>query len=457
MFVLAEGGMGTVEAALDLGPTASSEGAESPEPNVERIVALKRLLPGAARDKRRIEMFLREARLAKMLEHPNIVRAYDFGELGGELYLAMEFVDGEPLSKLLTAIKESGETLPLEITAWLLAEVCRGLHAAHELCDPATGAALHLVHRDVSPHNIMLGFDGRVRLLDFGVAKIDSGNATRTGEVKGKAAYMSPEQAMGDPLERRSDLFSLGAVLYECVTLERMWGNGTDMDVIRKLALESPPRLQMTELSAPPSLVVPEALASLHATLVEKEASARPRAALEVAEALDAFVPDPAGAARRLGALLSRYFGAAAQVRREKLTRALETLTPTQAATLRESVLPGVPETPPAGRAPRRAGRTFALGALGITVALFFIAARMRPTERREPLPAPSSALTPVVMQAAPAHSAAQVPTAPALSDAAAEPAASASARRPLALPRRAPKAQPSAKPKAADIDETPF
>ncbi|MBX3262100.1 MAG: protein kinase, partial [Labilithrix sp.] len=345
LFVIGRGGMGSVEAAL-----TSAEGAIDRDRVYERVVALKRLLPDGARDARRVEMFLREARLAAMLEHPNVVRAYDYGELDGELYLAMEYVEGQPLSRVLQALDDAGERMPPSVVAWVLAETCRGLHAAHELADPSTGAPLHLVHRDVSPQNVMIGHDGRVRLLDFGVAKIEAENVTRTGEVKGKTAYMSPEQAMGDPLDRRSDLFGVGALLFECLALRRMWGAGTDMDVLRKLALEAPPSL---EACGEP---LPAGLAELHARLVAREAKDRPATALEVADALARFTEDPPAAARELRAILEAHFGEQARAQRARLEASLRAIAPRQADALRESLAPTrASDAPPVARDPTRA------------------------------------------------------------------------------------------------------
>ncbi len=170
--------MGSVEVALD-----------QSEDSVHGIVALKRLLPEDARDPRRKEMFLREARLAALLAHPNVVRAFAFGEIYDELFLAMEYVEGEPLSRVLAAARESGRKLDESLVAYILAQVCEGLHAAHELRD-VSGQPLHVVHRDVSPHNVMIAYEGHVKVLDFGVAKFEAaGHQTRTGEVKGKMAY----------------------------------------------------------------------------------------------------------------------------------------------------------------------------------------------------------------------------------------------------------------------------
>lgn len=338
LFVIGRGGMGSVEAALELGdPSAPREGAEAAHPSsYQRIVALKRLLPDAAQDARRTEMFLREAKLAAMLRHPNVIRAYDYGEIEGELYLAMEYVEGQPLSRVLGALAKENTTLEPSLAAHVLAEVCEGLHAAHELADEK-GQPLQLVHRDVSPQNVMLAFDGHVRLLDFGVAKIEAESVTKTGEVKGKTAYMSPEQAMGDAIDRRSDLFGVGAVLFECLTSRRMWGDGTDMDVIRKLALESPPDLAAHAKDAPAEMC------ALYTKLVARDAKDRPATARDVAETLRALVPQGSeAAARAIRDILETHFGAQAEKQRARLLWSLDNVAPDQAQELRESVLPSL-------------------------------------------------------------------------------------------------------------------
>jgi serine/threonine protein kinase len=377
LFVIGRGGMGTVEAALEVHPGGGEPGDDPREAGYERVVALKRLLPDSARDKRRVEMFLREAKLAKLLDHPNVVRAFDYGEIDGELFLAMEYVEGQALSRVLKALADGNGELGPALAAHVLAEVCEGLHAAHELKDES-GQPLNLVHRDVSPQNVMVGYDGHVRLLDFGVAKIEAESVTKTGEVKGKTAYMSPEQAMGDALDRRSDLFGVGAVLFECLALRRMWGDGTDMDVIRKLALEKPPRLEdavpggatvppaaalagaaVRETAVPGAAAVPAALCALYTRLVAREVRERPATALEVAEELRALVPQGREeAARSLRRLLDAHFGDQAEEQRRHLTRSLEEVAPEQARELRESVSPD-PAMPPSTRgAPRERAST---------------------------------------------------------------------------------------------------
>jgi serine/threonine-protein kinase len=185
---------------------------------------------------------------------------------------------------------------------------------------------LNVIHRDVSPHNVMVSYEGHVKLLDFGVAKMDTVDPlTRTGEVKGKTAYMSPEQAMGDPVDRRSDLFAVGAVLYECLAGERMWGSGTDVEMMRKLALETPPRLEVVAPHAP------KPLCDLVARLTARAPPDRPATALEVARELRAFVMRAsvhAVDATAIASLMSSLFTTEAAERRQLLNDAIATAAP---------------------------------------------------------------------------------------------------------------------------------
>jgi serine/threonine-protein kinase len=391
LLLIGRGGMGTVEVAL-----------ERREEGVERVVALKRLLPEASADPRREEMFLREARLAALLVHPNVVHVYAFGELCGELFMAMEYVEGEPLSHVLRVARERNCALEPGLVAFVLAQVCDGLHAAHELRDNGgLGQPLNVVHRDVSPHNVMISYDGQVKLLDFGVAKFESaGHESRTGEVKGKMAYMSPEQALGEKLDRRSDLFSVGAVLFECLSGERMWGDGTDLEVMRRLALEEPPRLDAVMGSAAQGLV------DLHRRLVARELEKRPVSAHQVAEELRAFAaatvaqPPTTDAVR---ALMQELFGTQAAQRRAILTESLEHAAPSRVQELRRQfeadALPHqvttstealIVRSPPSrAQAGRQSSQTIAAASLaallGAIVASYVLQVRMPSGARADP------------------------------------------------------------------------
>jgi serine/threonine-protein kinase len=181
----------------------------------EKLVAVKTILPLFANDLRFQQMFLDEARIASGIEHPNVAQILDLGEEGEVLYLAMEWVDGDSLSKLFRAAEKSGQQLPIGVICRIVADTCAGLHAAHELRDKS-GELLNVVHRDVSPQNILVSTKGQAKLIDFGIAKARDRVAgdTSTGLLKGKILYMPPEQAMGKPVDRRADVWAIGAVLY---------------------------------------------------------------------------------------------------------------------------------------------------------------------------------------------------------------------------------------------------
>jgi serine/threonine-protein kinase len=325
LFPLGRGGMGSVEVALE------------EQGSFRRVVALKTMLTESSRDRRQKEMFLREARLARMLNHPNVVHAFAAGAEEERLYICMEYVEGVSLDLLLGRARAADGGLSPALTAYVLAELCDGLHAAHEL-RAEDGKLLGVVHRDVSPHNVMVAYSGHVKVLDFGIAKIDESKLTHTGEVKGKTAYMAPEQALGDPLDRRSDLFAVGAILYECLAGKRMWGPGTDVEVIRKLALEQPPHLADAMPHAPPEL------AALQARLVARDPAARPANAGDVAGELRRYISScvsrgEAADEVAMRATMQRLFELEAAQRRQQLARALEKLVdPAGADALKKSL-----------------------------------------------------------------------------------------------------------------------
>ncbi|WP_437562150.1 serine/threonine-protein kinase [Sorangium sp. So ce542] len=219
------GGMATVH----LGRQHGSAG-------FRRTVAVKRLYPQFVRDPELVAMLLDEARVAARIRHPNVVATIDVVSSGGEVLLVMEYVHGESLARLLRAATKDGGAPPPRIACAVLAGALHGLHAAHE-ATAEDGAPLGLVHRDVSPHNLLVGEDGVARVLDFGVAK-SAGRAqiTRDGQLKGKLAYMSPEQIAGEPLDRRADVYSAGVVLWETLTGERLFeGRGEALSILRLL------------------------------------------------------------------------------------------------------------------------------------------------------------------------------------------------------------------------------
>ncbi|MBM4362607.1 MAG: serine/threonine protein kinase, partial [Deltaproteobacteria bacterium] len=189
-----------------------------------RLVAIKRLHPHLAKEREFVEMLLDEARLAAGIHHPNVVPILEVGASERGYYLVMEYIEGDTLARLLARSASSGERLPAPIGVRVIVDMLCGLHAAHELRDEQ-GEPTGLVHRDVSPQNILVGVDGNTRITDFGVARAASRlSATRAGQLKGKIAYMAPEQAVGDPnVDRRADVFSSGIVLWEVLAGRRLF------------------------------------------------------------------------------------------------------------------------------------------------------------------------------------------------------------------------------------------
>lgn len=190
----------------------------------EKLVAIKRILPHLADQEEFVKAFIDEARLAAFLQHANIVQIYDFGEMGESYYLSMEYLSGVDLKTVLRKASEKDQPLKLALSLFfILPQICLGLQYAHDLKD-LSGKHLNIIHRDLGPQNIFITYDGGVKLIDFGIAKASSHDATTyAGSIKGKVAYMSPEQARGEHLDHRSDLFALGVLLYELATGHRVY------------------------------------------------------------------------------------------------------------------------------------------------------------------------------------------------------------------------------------------
>ncbi len=194
----------------------------------EKLVAIKRILPHLADQEEFVKAFIDEARLAAFLQHANIVQIYDFGEMADSYYLSMEYLSGVDLKTVLQKADEKKKPLKLALSLfYILPQICLGLQYAHDLRD-LSGKKLNIIHRDLGPQNIFITFDGGVKIIDFGIAKASSHDATTyAGSIKGKVAYMSPEQAKGEPLDHRADLFALGVLLYELATGHRVYAGET--------------------------------------------------------------------------------------------------------------------------------------------------------------------------------------------------------------------------------------
>src|SRR4051812_36616528 len=182
-----------------------------------KVVVIKRVLPHLSNNPEFVRMFCDEARLAARLEHPNIVRTYEFGEVNGQYFTAMEYLPGEDLFKALNNLSMSRQLMPLHMAVGIGHQLCNGLHFAHQFTD-TSGKPLNLVHRDINPANILITYGGEVKIIDFGVAKTDANVQTINGVIKGKVAYMPPDQVLGREVDQRADIFSAGVVLWEVLT-----------------------------------------------------------------------------------------------------------------------------------------------------------------------------------------------------------------------------------------------
>jgi len=239
---LASGGMGELFLARPV-----------EDPN-SQLIAVKTLLPAMAEDPDLVLMFLDEARLAARLHHPNICRIHDLGMEDGVLFMALEFIHGEDCERIQKALAKQGKTLPIGLAARIVADAAKGLHAAHELTDES-GERVNLVHRDISPHNILTTFSGQVKIIDFGLAKaLGRATQSQTGSLKGKFAYMSPELVRSERINHRSDVFALGVVLHELLTGKRLFQADSEIATLALIArceVEPPSK---TNPNIPPAL-----------------------------------------------------------------------------------------------------------------------------------------------------------------------------------------------------------
>jgi serine/threonine protein kinase len=247
----------------------------------EKLVVLKRILPEYAEDRAFVEMFLDEARLAATLDHPNIVHVSDIGTIDGKYFFAMEFLRGKDLRAIVERARATGTRIPLEHTLSILLGVCAGLAYAHQNLGP-DGKQRGIIHRDVTPSNIFVTCDGNVKLLDFGIAKASSRlHETRSGTLKGKFGYMSPEQAQSLELDRRSDLFTVGIVMWELLTASRLYAYDAEFDCLKAIVERDAPSPASVVPDCPPALerIVQRALS--------RSKGARYQTAEELFDALD--------------------------------------------------------------------------------------------------------------------------------------------------------------------------
>ena len=286
----------------------------------QKIVAVKTMLSKLSEDAQFEQMFLDEARLASQIRHPNVVEISDLGEQEGVLYLAMEWIDGVPLNQLMKSAKAAGG-VPLPVAVRIVMNACAGLHAAHELRD-AKGNLIGLVHRDVSPQNILVTYDGVSKVVDFGVAKATAmgGSATVAGQLKGKVSYMAPEQVRGEAIDRRVDVFALGIVLYSLTTGKHPFRRESEAATMYTIASD--------EAVVPPSKFLPKYPPSLESVLLKslaKDAKNRYSTASEFQRALYLCLPpaERANTDEDVGAFIRQLFGNRREESRAALAEAL--------------------------------------------------------------------------------------------------------------------------------------
>jgi hypothetical protein len=199
----------------------------------KRKVAVKRILPHLAGNPNFIKMFTREARVAALLQHPNIVQIFDYGKIENIYFIAMEYIDGKNLAEILAALKQG---LPIDKAVFIISQICKGLDYSHTKRDDNTGEPFHIVHRDISPQNLLISYQGEVKISDFGISKARSEpSLTQAGVVKGKMAYLSPEQALGEPIDQQADIYALGLVFHETLTGKRVYRFSSDIEAIRTI------------------------------------------------------------------------------------------------------------------------------------------------------------------------------------------------------------------------------
>jgi serine/threonine protein kinase len=235
----------------------------------ERVLAIKRILPHLSSDEEFIDMFIAEAKLVARLSHKNIAQVYDFGKIGQNYFIAMEYIRGKDLRVILKRCKDKNIKLPMALAVFIAKEVASALSYAHRQKD-STGENLKIIHRDVSPQNILISYEGEVKVVDFGIAKAGAHSKTTTGMLKGKLSYMSPEQAWGKPIDHRSDIFALGIVLYEMLTGERLFKGDTELNTLE--------RVREAKVEVLPSFIngdIPSELESMALKALSKEVADR--------------------------------------------------------------------------------------------------------------------------------------------------------------------------------------
>src|SRR5688500_16672256 len=270
----------------------------------EKIIAIKRILPTMGEDRDFIKMFIDEAKIAGQLAHANICQIFELGRIDGSHFIAMEYIWGKDLLQIQNRLRKIKQPMPVAMARFCMAKVLEGLDYATRKRDPL-GRPLEIVHRDCSPQNVLVSYEGEVKVIDFGIAKATSRNSrTMAGVLKGKFGYMSPEQVRGLPLDRRSDIFAIGTMLYECLTGERLFQGETDFSTLEKV--------RNVDIQAPRTInpLIPEAIEKVILKALAKDVDDRYQWCSEMLADLQAFLmsQDVVFTAKTLSSWLKEVF-----------------------------------------------------------------------------------------------------------------------------------------------------
>ncbi len=359
----------------------------------ERVLAIKRILPHLTEDPEFVEMFVNEAKIAAQITHPNVVQIFDFGTITGTYYIAMEYVMGKSLAAVLSAGKERGQWIPVHQAVQITAKIASGLDHAHR-GQTMSGQPLGIIHRDISPQNILLGYNGDVKLVDFGIAKAASSSThTQTGMIKGKLAYLSPEQAWGKPVDHRADVFSLGIVLHEMLTGQRLFKAENEIATLERVRTATVP---------PPSSLNPLVATALDPIVLKaltKNPDDRYPTAQAFQDALDGHLltlgspPTGRDLASYLRGLFERELHADNNDFKQATSITPRGVTATtalpKAKTPAPQSRPSAPPPPP----PQRGGRIVAVGLAGTLLAVAGVGSAWWFTQGKVETPAPPPAL----------------------------------------------------------------
>jgi serine/threonine-protein kinase len=376
---IAAGGMATVYIGRLRGPAGFA-----------RRVAVKSLHPQLAKDPDFLSMFLDEARLVGHIRHTNVVPVLDVISVESELHLVMEYVEGEPLSRVVRALRAAGRKMPLPIAVAISIGVLDGLHAAHE-ARAEDGSLLSIVHRDVSPQNILVGVDGLAKILDFGIAKaVGRMQTTRGDQLKGKLAYMAPEQLSRDPLDRRADVYAAAIVLWELVTGERLFQADDEISTFKKAMEHQVP---------PPSALTPGVPAALDSVILRglsRDRSQRFASARDMAQALDAT--GLAATPREVGEFLCALCASSLAERAQRIEEHERRLVPEAAGVASGPALPADARADAPTRLlsvqASRMSRWALAAAITLPLLLLGAVLMLRPRAEPAPLPARETATT---------------------------------------------------------------